>query len=1461
MDDDKGSNSGSAYVFTFPFPNCDASIPPANGAVGDCTSALESGSSCQPTCDAGYAASGPSVCENGVLVPAICIPLCDASSPPANGAVGDCTDQLLSGTTCQPTCDAGYFAPEPSVCENGVLTPAVCTRYCDASSPPANGGVGDCMEYMLSGTTCQPTCDALYFASGPSVCEDGVLSPAVCTLFLSMIQERAKVIASDAAANRKFGWSVSIDGDMMVVGAEGASAAYVFTRNLASDWTQVDKLTPDVAVAEFGKSVSIDGDTIVVGAPGTAYVFTRNSPGDLTSTWSQSAQLLSPATGSFGMAVAIDGDTIAVGDTQAPRSNTGDPAEGAVYIFTRTGNLTSSWYRLPDNYGKISFFGTEYDKGFGNSVAMYGNSVAIGATGHHEYFSAYGIRAENVGRAFVAYRTTPDDLNSAWTYLGYSSANSNRMIAGLRFGTSVSIDRDTMVIGAFGSGVRRYAEIWTRTSGCLRCGWTRRQQLDLPGVVGDSQAGISVAVDGDTVVIGSHYDGDDSRGTAYVYRRDTPGDLASGWTQHTKLTVSDGVEMDQFGWSVAIDGSTVVIGALKDEDKASSVTDSGAVYVFELIFSPCDASIPPANGAVGDCTSELESGSSCQPTCDAGYAASGPSTCEEGYLRPAFCTMYPQRAKLTGSYAGKNHYFGRGDMSIDGDTIVVGVPYRSSGSASNVGEAYVYVRDTPGDLASGWTEIQRLLGTGSANQYFGDRTAVQGDTIAISQTRQNAVRVYRRTTPGDLTSTFQQVVYLQATDSVSGDSFGAGMSISGDTMVVGAFNHDSVIGSTQQSDSGAAYVFRRDTPGDPTSTWTEVVKLTASDGVASGRFGKLVSLDGDTVAIAATKDGSGSLAGAVYVFTRNSPGELTSNWTQVAKLTPIGVDPTVTSWTNNGGFGEHIALDGDTVVVGARYDDDMGSNTGAAYVYVRETPGELSSNWRSHQKLTASDASADNDAMFGSSLAIDGDMIVIGAYQDDTDKGDSSGSVYMFTLTTPGDPTSTWTQHRKLTASDGATDDNLGYQGLAIDGETIVVGAYGVDGIDSGTGAAYVFSSLPSCDASAPPANGAVGDCTSKLIYGGSCQPACDAGYAPTGPTVCDDGVLTPAVCSTYCDASAPPANGEVGNCTEYLLSGTTCQPTCEEYHTVSGVTTCEDGTITRARCDGPCDASAPPANGGAGNCTDKLMRGTECQPTCDEHYTVSGVSKCVGGTLIPAQCLGPCDMDTCCYFYNKRRGFNVPGTCAHLEYTTPSPPPPAPPPPPPPLPPAGFRTVNERVLVQDQDGWLLMAAYNHQAGTNPNLVSGTTPSSATEGFSHIWPGTHLGLTASDIAEVRFYCHTSNHNRVINFSVNNDWVKTAILTGSISGNSVTYWTSGTTKLDGHTANLPDSTTMSGTVLALRNFFDFRSTNRCCTLERWGLGWRQVGMRRSPQTTAPTPCIRFGSSWRSRPSRHPCRTPR
>ena len=976
---------------------------------------------------------------------------------------------------------------------------------------------------------------------------------------------------------------------------------------------------------------------------------------------------------------------------------------------------------------------------------------------------------------------------------------------------------------------------------------------------------------------------------------------------------------------------------------------------------------------------------------------------------------------------------------------------------SNSGSAYVYTRDTPGDLASTWTQVAKLTADdGAADDIFGCSVSIDGDTMVIGAhqdddkgTSSGSAYVFTRDTAGDLGSGWTQVAKLTADDGTGYDRFGYSVSIDGDTVVVGAQTDDD-----EGDNSGSAFVFTRDTAGDLASGWTQVAKLTAGDGAASDYFGYSVSIDGDTMVVGAYfDDDKATNSGSAYVFTRDTAGDLASGWTQVAKLT-------ADDGADSDKFGYSVSIDGDTMVIGAYQDDDKGLNSGSAYVFTRDTAGNLTSSWTQVAKLTADDGAADDQ--FGWSVSIDGDTMVIGANHDDN-KATNSGSAYVFTRDTPGDLTSNWTQVAKLTAGDGAADDVFGIS-VSIDGDTMVIGALGDDAV---TGSAYVFSiHFPPCDASSPPANGAVGDCTGHLASGSTCQPACDPGYAPTGPTVCDNGVLTPAVCSTYCDASAPPANGEVGNCTEYLLSGTTCQPTCEEYHTVSGVTTCEDGTITRARCDGPCDASAPPANGGAGNCTDKLMRGTECQPTCDEHYTVSGVSKCVGGTLIPAQCLGPCDMDTCCYFYNKRRGFNVPGTCAHLDYMTPSPPPPAP------LPisavggtisyadgykihtftttgpntftvtsggtveylvvagggsggaassiagagpgaggggaggiitgtltvdeqpytitvgaggagvagstnpangnngddssisslvvakggggggkgtdgvaglsggcgggaggaggsggsgsigfdggsslgensgggggggmgsvggdgrtlagnggdgipssisgtltyrgaggaggrgdsasasavggnggggdgssnaasatagtpntgsgggggkdtsgvksngaaggsgiviirylsapPAGFRTVNERVLVQDEDGWLLMAAYNHQANTNPNLVSGTTPSSATEGFSHIWPGTHLGLTASDIAEVRFYCHSSNHNRVINFSVNNDWVKTAILTGSISGNSVTYWTSGTTKLDGHTANLPDSATHVWTSVA------------------------------------------------------------
>jgi len=93
-------------------------------------------------------------------------------------------------------------------------------------------------------------------------------------------------------------------------------------------------------------------------------------------------------------------------------------------------------------------------------------------------------------------------------------------------------------------------------------------------------------------------------------------------------------------------------------------------------------------------------------------------------------------------------------------------------------------------------------------------------------------------------------------------------------------------------------------------------------------------------------------------------------------------------------------------------------------------------------------------------------------------------------------------------------------------------------------------------------------------------------------------------------------------------------------------------------------------------------------------------------------------------------------------------------------------------------------------------LVSQTAPSSPTEGYSHVWLE-DLGLTASDVESVKFYCKTSAHSRVMHFSSSTDWVKNAIVTGTYAGNQVSYWTSGTTKFSDHTANLPDATDIAG----------------------------------------------------------------
>jgi len=125
--------------------------------------------------------------------------------------------------------------------------------------------------------------------------------------------------------------------------------------------------------------------------------------------------------------------------------------------------------------------------------------------------------------------------------------------------------------------------------------------------------------------------------------------------------------------------------------------------------------------------------------------------------------------------------------------------------------------------------------------------------------------------------------------------------------------------------------------------------------------------------------------------------------------------------------------------------------------------------------------------------------------------------------------------------------------------------------------------------------------------------------------------------------------------------------------------------------------------------------------------------------------------------------------------------------------------------LYQDSDGWILLLAYKHVGGENKALVQGTAPTSPTEGYSHVWLN-DLGLTASDVDSVRFYCHTSGHSRKMHFSTSDATIKSFLIDGNTTGNKVSLWTSGTNKFSDHTANLPDATTHAYTTLTNHPFF-------------------------------------------------------
>ena len=330
--------------------------------------------------------------------------------------------------------------------------------------------------------------------------------------------------------------------------------------------------------------------------------------------------------------------------------------------------------------------------------------------------------------------------------------------------------------------------------------------------------------------------------------------------------------------------------------------------------------------------------------------------------------------KLTASSATPFDHFGT-SVHIRGDLMIVGANLDDDGGL-NTGAVYVF-RFDPG--TSQWTEEQKLTATEPVEQSdFGIYTAVNP--------------------------------------------------VDPNLVIVGAWR-DGENGYT----AGSAYIFRFD---PETSFWVQEQKLLASDGTNFDRFGSAVSIWGDVAMVGSWLDDDPDPdTGSVYVFQYDPDSGI---WNEVQKLIPLEI----------GRFGRSVSLQGDTALIGACCDLEMGFQAGAAYVYRFDPDG--SGQWIQEQKLVASDGD-DND-IFGWSVSLDGDVALIGAYADEVGPLFGAGSAYVFRFNG-----SQWVQEQKLTASDGLTGDFFGWS-VSLQGDLALIGAILDDDYANGSGSSYIFT-------------------------------------------------------------------------------------------------------------------------------------------------------------------------------------------------------------------------------------------------------------------------------------------------------------------------------------------------------------------------------------------------------------------
>ena len=512
---------------------------------------------------------------------------------------------------------------------------------------------------------------------------------------------------------------------------------------------------------------------------------------------------------------------------------------------------------------------------------------------------------------------------------------------------------------------------------------------------------------------------------------------ATGWaatTETLKLAASDGAGGDYFGFSVSVDGNTVVAGAFLDDDNGSV---SGSAYAFAV-----SGWMRISGSGTGTIEHTVEGLDGWVEHTFSIRAVNG------GGLSPA------SRSVTATPFTNRAPEFTTATAALE--------VAENAAAGENIGEPV-----TAADPDTGDTLVYSLSGVDAASFAIDTATGQLRTRSALDYETRNSYTVTVEVTDGSLTDTISVTINVTNLEEAGSVALAPGQPVVGTALTATLTDPDGSIsaatwvwagstdGSTRWTDiSGATLASYTPTADDVGSYLRATAAYT--DGAGAGKSAQAVSAnivrDVDDQVVLAPARPSGLSATAVLervTLSWEDPGDSSITgyeYYQAAELAKL----TASDGAGGDQFGFSVSVDGDTMVVGADRDDDNGADSGSAYVFVRPAGGDWSEA-RQVAKLTASDRFLSDQ--FGHSVSVEGGTVVLGSKGDD-DNGSGSGSAYVFVRPSAGWASATETA--KLTASDGVGGDVFGTS-VSVDGDTVVVGASAAVG-GSSSGSAYAFA-------------------------------------------------------------------------------------------------------------------------------------------------------------------------------------------------------------------------------------------------------------------------------------------------------------------------------------------------------------------------------------------------------------------